>query len=263
MPRATDPKAIRTILETDRAWSVYALADLAPEYSAPAEWHIAANSRPAVMLLYRGFRTPVLFAHGTTTDLFAVLPEVASEPEFYISVLAGVAGMLRGAGYDIPDEKHMWRMVLEAGRFASRNHVAIRLGADNYEELTALYADGEATGERPPFFDAGMLKHGIFFGIRDRRELVAAAGTHVVAVEEGVAAIGNVYTRRDRRGKGYARQLTGAVTGELIRMGVPTIALNVDQSNAPAIHVYEGLGFRRHCDYREGLAVNVPTKRVR
>jgi len=31
--------------------------------------------------------------------------------------------------------------------------------------------------------------------------------------------------------------------------------LNVDESNAAALRVYERLGFERYCEYREGIAI--------
>ena len=42
--------------------------------------------------------------------------------------------------------------------------------------------------------------------------LVAVAGTHLVSDTYGVAAIGNVFTHPDYRGRGYATLATGAVT---------------------------------------------------
>jgi len=49
-------------------------------------------------------------------------------------------------------------------------------------------------------------------------------------------------------------QVTAAVTAELLRLHVRTVALNVAESNHAAIRVYERLGFRHYCDYREGIA---------
>ena len=84
------------------------------------------------------------------------------------------------------------------------------------------------------------------------------AGTHVVSSQARVAAIGNVYTRRDRRGQGLARRTTGAVAAELLRLGIETIVLNVAMDNAPALSVYRGLGFMPFCGYYEGSGELAP-----
>ena len=254
MPATADPAAIREILETDRSWAVYALADLAPEYSPHARWHIASNGRPALLLIYRAFRPPVLFAHGTVQDLEPLLAEIADEPEFYLSVRPDFVRLLRTAGYEVHPEKRMWRMLADREWFTPPEHDAVRLGPADHEALTHLYEDGNAAGEAPPFFDLAMLQSGTYFGIREGGLLAAAAGTHVFAPQEGVAGIGNVYTRRDCRGRGLGLRVTAAVTANLLRMGLRTVALNVDENNGAAIRVYERLGFRRYCEYREGIA---------
>ncbi len=68
--------------------------------------------------------------------------------------------------------------------------------------------------------------------------------------------MGNVYTRRDRRGRGLAARVTSAVTAHLLRHDPPlsTVALNVNQHNAAALRVYAGLGYERYCGFHEGLA---------
>ena len=254
MPPAADPAAVRRILETDRPWAVYALADLAPEYRAHAEWRLAAAGRPALLLIYRGFETPVLFAQGAAADLQPLLAGIADEPRFYLSVWPEIPALLRARGSQVRGEKRMWRMLLDARRFPSGGRHAVRLGPADAVALARLYADGAPAGEAPPFFHAGMLGSGVYYGIRQQGELIAAAGTHVLAPEESVAAIGNVYTRRDRRGRGLGSRVTAAVAAELLARGLPTIALNVEAAN-PAIRIYERLGFARYCEYREGIAI--------
>ncbi len=266
MPWAVDPSVIRAILNTDPVWAVYALADLAPKYSAQAEWHVAA-ARSALLLVYRGFDPPVLYAQGKIVDLSPLLPAIAREREFYLSVRPDFASLLRSRGYDIIGEKHMHRMILQPDRFAPRPHNAERLSLADGEALASLYADGDACGERPAFFDPAMLRHGVYYGIREGPALVAAAGTHVLAASkaqrdatppDAVAAIGNVYTRRDRRHRGFASEVTSAVAAALLRQDIGIIALNVDETN-PAARVYQRLGFTPYCAYREGLAVlNAP-----
>jgi ribosomal protein S18 acetylase RimI-like enzyme len=97
-----------------------------------------------------------------------------------------------------------------------------------------------------------MVSDGIFFGVYEDEALAAVAGTHLVAPEEGAAAIGNVYTRRDRRGRGLGRAVTAAVLREL--NGIETVGLNVRADNDAAIRIYESLGFVRHCEFHEALA---------
>jgi ribosomal protein S18 acetylase RimI-like enzyme len=254
MPVIADPAAIRAILRTDPAWSAFALADLAPEYSGQARWHVAAEGRHAILLVYGGFQPPVLFAHGAPADLARLLPEVGDEPEFYFSVKPEFADVLRRHGYQTPRELKMWRMVLDPALFVPRQHKAVRLEPQDYGRLTELYRDGQATGEAPPFFNAGMLQHGIYYGIRHGDAVLAAAGTLVLAAAEGVAAIGAVYTHRNYRGRGYGMQVTAAVTAELLGSGLGLVVLNVAERNSAAIRIYERLGFRRYCDYREGVA---------
>ena len=61
-----------------------------------------------------------------------------------------------------------------------------------------------------------MIESGVYYGVLEGSSLVAAAGTHVFAPDEGVAAIGNVYTRRDQRGRGFAACVTSAVAARLL-----------------------------------------------
>lgn len=129
---------------------------------------------------------------------------------------------------------------------------ARRLRAADVAAVERLYADGADHGESPDFFYPSMLTDGVFFGVFEDDEVVAAAGTHLVSRDEDAAAIGNIYTRRDRRGRGYGRIVTSAVIDGL--NGIGTIGLNVKAGNLPAIRLYESLGFSRHCEFLEGLA---------
>ncbi|HUO29210.1 MAG TPA: GNAT family N-acetyltransferase [Bryobacteraceae bacterium] len=267
MPGNVDAARIREILLTDRAWAVYALADLAPEYSMHAHWVTAPEGHPALLLIYRGFQPPVLFAHGATADLAGLITALAQEPEFYLSVRPDFLALMTAAGYRIRSEKRMWRMLLDAREFEPAEAKTARLGPGDLDDLQHLYCDGEAAGEAPLFFDPSMLSCGVYYGVREDGSIVAAAGTHVLATDESIAAIGNVYTRRDRRGRGLGTQAASAVAGELLRLGIQTIALNVEESNIAAGRIYSRLGFRRYCAYREGAAIRVdlngPSARAR
>jgi predicted GNAT family acetyltransferase len=107
-----------------------------------------------------------------------------------------------------------------------------------------------------------MLEQGVWYGIHEGDDLIAVAGTHLVVPSEGIGAVGSVYTRGDRRGRGLGRAVTSAVTDELLRIGLRTIVLNVRRENHVAIRLYEQLGYERYCECVGGFARGCVTGRA-
>jgi len=95
--------------------------------------------------------------------------------------------------------------------------------------------------------------NGVYYGVRNAGRLVAAAGTHVISREHRLAAVGNVMTHHDFRGRGYAKAVTSAVTQELLRM-CDDVVLNVRADNPPALAAYTALGYVEHNRFEERLA---------
>jgi len=246
----TDLAAVRAILDRDRVWSVYALGDLAPQHLPHCRWIAAGNG---LALLYREFEPPIFFFTGGPGEARDVLVSL-DVTQMYLHVKPEIVPVISPL-YTISHLTPMWRMALDTWHFRpERTHSAEMLGPHDLASLEKLYSDGLETGEAPYFFFPSMLETGVFSGIRVADELVAVAGTHLVNSEDGAAAVGNIYTRRDHRGQGLAGSATSAVVEQLIRMGISTIALNVKQDNPGARRVYERLGFFLHCDFVEGVA---------
>jgi ribosomal protein S18 acetylase RimI-like enzyme len=255
MPRVTDTARVRSVLERDRAWAAYALGDLSPAFAPHCEWRIAERDE-ALVLAYHGFMPPIVFAMGSDVVISELLAEIEA-PQISLHVKTSTLSALTPA-FAATDIRPMWRMVLDRVQRGAWDDTGVDvLTAGDLDAVRQLYADGAARDESPDFFFAGMLDQGTFRGIRQDGALVAAAGTHIIAPELGVCAIGNVYTRRDRRGHGLGRRVTGAVVAHALAIGVKTIVLNVRQSNEPARRLYERLGFRQHCEFVEGLARRV------
>ena len=70
----------------------------------------------------------------------------------------------------------------------------------------------------------------------------------------GLAAVGNVLTRLAYRGRGMATSCTSVVTEAALEEH-QDVVLNVRQDNAPAIAVYDRLGYVTHGPFIEGPAL--------
>jgi ribosomal protein S18 acetylase RimI-like enzyme len=146
--------------------------------------------------------------------------------------------------------EHMWRMVLPPQRFQPIEGQCIRLSPAHQELLAELYTLGGGGA-----FDLTQVQRGAFYGILVGNRLVSVAGTHLVSPGYGVAAVGNIFTHPEYRGRGYGTATTSAVVAELLAGGIRDIVLNVSQNNEGAIRIYERLGFERYCAYLEGPAL--------
>jgi ribosomal protein S18 acetylase RimI-like enzyme len=254
MPPLTNVGEIRSLLETDRRWAVYALGDLEPVHFACSRWWRVPPPAVALALVYGGFEASPLFLLGEPQHAAALLDEIGNARPLYLHVRPEMLPTLLER-FQIPAPNRMWRMILDRTRFhAAPTHDVVRLGVADLPVVLDLFRDGDALGEAPHFFAPDMLQTGVFFGVREGPDLVATAGTHLVAPAEDIAAVGCIYTRRDRRGRGLGARVTTAVTAELCRRGIGTIALNVHQQNGPAVRLYERLGYVRYCEFVEGLA---------
>jgi ribosomal protein S18 acetylase RimI-like enzyme len=252
--RVEDSGRIRALLESDRPWAAYALADLSPGFWEHCQWFVREGSPPALVMLYCRLDPPVIFALGTPERLAPKVQEIQS-PVLLLHVRPEALAAIETC-YQVVESRPQWRMTLEPERFRPvPSGDASPLGTGDVEAIRALFADGEPRGEAPDFFDDGMVAQGLFRGVFEGAELVAVAGTHVVAPEEGVCAMGNVYVRHDRRGRGLGAIVTSAVAADALADGLRTVALNVSQGNRAALRLYERLGFRRYCAFVAGRAV--------
>jgi ribosomal protein S18 acetylase RimI-like enzyme len=253
MPPLTDLTRVRALLDQDRAWSAYAIGDLDAQHAPSCSWYSPADGSPALLLVYRGFTLPILFAIGDEAAVAALVSEIDA-PEVSLHVRGDVLEAISPV-YAATSSHAMWRMVVDAPSFrAADDGEVVTLDESDLPDVAALYDDGYRHGEGPTFFQPFMLRQGTFHGVREGRDLVAVAGTHLFSAALGVCTIGNVYTRRDRRGRGLAGRVTSAVVRQALVHSIPTIVLNVGQNNNVARRVYERLGFRTHCEFFEGEA---------
>jgi GNAT superfamily N-acetyltransferase len=248
----TNRDEILDFLAHDRLYAAYAIGDLEPPLFSECEWLGAEEGGRlhAVVLLYKGLEPPALFLMGKVPGLATVLRFGFRERRVYVTCREEHVLAVK-AFYATEPPAPMWRMVMQPRDFRPVNTAAVMpLSPRHVEELEILYAQGGGDA-----FTPFQLATGVFYGVRIRGRMVAAAGTHLISPTFGLGAIGNVYTEKAYRGRGYATAATSAVVRELFRRGIRCVVLNVAQSNATAIRIYQRLGFNKHCPYVEMLAV--------
>ena len=245
-----DRDGILRLLQADRVFAAYAIGDLEPSLFDQCQWVVAEHEdgSAALALLFKGFEPPALLTFGDPQGIALIL-SAAMRPAAAYAVFAESHRPSLEARYALEGTKRMLRMVWsEPASLLRPSPLVFRVGGDRLAELQSLYrlyADA--------CFGPYQLMQGIFYGVERDGRLVAVAGTHLVAYSCGVAAVGNVFTHPDYRGRGYAQACTAEVLRELHGQA-KTVVLNVGAENGAAQHVYRKLGFAPHCEFFEAIA---------
>lgn len=244
-----DKSQILDYLEADRLYAAYAIGDLEPVLFAHCQWFGAEwdGRLQALALHYSGLGFPVVFLMGDADGLRAIFEAALHAEHVYFACRQEHLMMMQDL-YDW-EPGPIWRMALRPERFQPAAGDCVPLTPDHAERLKALYAHG---GENA--FNPDQIPGGAFHGVFVDGQLVAAAGTHLVSLTYGVAAVGNIFTHPAYRRRGYGTAVTSAVVAELQSRAIRDIVLNVSQANDRALRIYERLGFERYCLFFDGMA---------
>lgn len=250
-----DRDEILALLNRDRVYAAYAIGDLEPALFAQCEWALAEHpdGMYALALLFKGLEPDTLLLYGDPRG-HAVILAGAMRPQQAYAIFREEQGPALHAHYALAEIKRMVRMVWDrTAPLPPPSPLAFRLTGARLAEVQSLYRlYAEA------HFSPYQLMQGVFYGVERDGRLVAVAGTHLISETYGVAAVGNVFTHPDYRGRGYAQACTAAVVRDLAER-IPTVVLNVGADNLVAQHVYERLGFSAHCEYYEAMAYRKQT----
>jgi GNAT superfamily N-acetyltransferase len=254
-----DTGLLRGLLESDRVAGAYLLGDLEAPFFEQGRWFVAAwdGSPLAVVLLFQALADPVMLSFGDGRGVASILgfgagwraggPTLTEGPSdgwpfpmtCYLKVPPEHEEAF-SATFEIVQRETMKVMWLEPGGATRPGEYHIRrLTADSpIDQILDVYRSYPGH-----FFEPGQLTSGIYFGSFEGDRLVAVAGTHVYSPAGRVAAVGNIVTAVEARGRGHAGACTAAVIDALRARGCDTIVLHVAESNAPAQACYRRLGF--------------------
>ncbi len=235
------------------AWlNLYAIGDLDDFFWSNTQWYGLrdGDNIREVVLLYTAFETPVM--HAITDNpaqmgkllrgIMHLLPR-----KIYTHLSSGVAEYVQNH-YMVEDHGQHYKMALKHPDIVAKVDTSgvIALNVGDTDDLNALYEVGNPIA----WFDARMLETGCYYGIRQAGQLVSVAGIHVYSPTYGAAAVANVVTHPDFRGRGYAKAVSAKVC-QAIGEHIEYIGLNVLTDNVAAIKAYEQIGFAQVGVYGE------------
>ncbi len=249
-----DKEAIEAFLRQDTFLHLYGIGDLDDFFWPQTQWYGLTDRAgiKAIILLYHGFRPPVLQAlaqEEKVDHLLALLRDARHvlPPRFYAHLSPAIEEVLKPT-HALVHHGHHYKMALRdrsALNDVDTSRVELLTTADG-DEILRLYAESyPGHWFQPPMLDTGQ-----YFGIREEGRLVSAAGVHVFSPRYRVAALGNIVTHPAYRNRGLARAATARLCLSLFEW-VDAIGLNVKADNASGIACYRKLGFGHVAGYHE------------
>jgi ribosomal protein S18 acetylase RimI-like enzyme len=245
-----DPAVLRGFLERDRLFAAYAICDLDEREFPRTRWAVARQGTEVVALgvEYSGASPQPLFLMGSEAGIGAILRDVLRPRIAFVATLpANLVQVQRH--YRLDPGPQMVRMATDRETFRPVDDPGVeRLSPIDTPELNRLYRLGFGS-----WLPGQAIAEGVYYGLRIRGRIVAAAGTHIVSRGSRLAVVGNVMTAPEFRGHGYAKAVTAAVTAELLGF-CDDVVLNVRSDNPPALNAYRRIGYLEHVRYEERLA---------
>ena len=245
-----DPDELRPILTPHRAYAAYALGQLQPELFSRSEWWTARGAQGQALLLHsQGGLGNAFFSLGDVDALEALIRlHPGPHHTFLTCQMHHLETVLRH--YYLSDRQSMLRMRVDRETFLSAQGETRRLTGRSVRQINQLYrSDGT-----PALYTAQNIDDAVYYGAFDGDRMVAVAGTHVVALEDGIGVVGNVFAHQAYRNRGLGKLVAGAVTQHLLESCSEAV-LTVDPRNLSAVRAYQRLGYREVGRLIEGAAV--------
>jgi len=247
-----DRARIEEFLRREPELQVYSLGDLDDFYWPNTTWYgwEKTGVLREIVLVYAGRGLPTVVAisenpAGVRKLLREIIPLLPQA--FYAHLSPGVETALQRTHRLQSYGPHFKMVLRDASRVRGIDCSAVvRLTPGDCDVLARLY-DQSYPGN---WFDPRMLATRQYFGLRVDGRLVSVAGVHVYSERYRVAAVGNVVTHPDHRGKGYGTLVTARLCQSLLET-VELIGLNVMAGNAPAMACYRRLGFEIAASFSE------------
>lgn len=249
-----DREAIEEYLRVDGVTHLYEIGDLDDLYWPHTTWFAQRSTSgiESLALYYEGVSLPVLIAmeeqHPERLSSLLIQLRDQLPDRFYAHMSPGLEAALDdGRRRMVPHGLHERMVLSESAALDGIDTSSVRpVSPEDLEELRALY-DRSYPGH---WFEPVMLEAGHYYGVWEKDRLISAAGVHIFSSRYRVAALGNIATAPESRGRGHGTRVAAHLCRELLPHA-DLIGLNVKADNAGAIQCYQNLGFERRAVYGE------------
>lgn len=252
-----DKKEIYNFLSGTPDLHLYTIGDLDDFFWPDTTWYALYenNEIVSIALLYSGMSpsTLLLFHEKDPTYSRVLLGSIRKflPEKFNVHLSPGLVDMF-GMENIAENYGHNYRMVLKGDPEPVNDPNIRRLKLSDIDKINELYRLAYPHN----WFDSRMAKTGKYFGYFESGMLVGIAGIHVYSPEYRIAALGNIATHPDFRGRRIAYKVTSALCNDL-KKTADIIGLNVKSDNNPAIKCYQNVGFEIRSSFDECLIKNV------
>jgi ribosomal protein S18 acetylase RimI-like enzyme len=249
----SDRASIEREIGSDPIRALYHLGDLDKYYFSKCEWYFIYDTDlpVTVVLLYKSWGVAVLPLGDSSGLRFFLERRADLLPDRFYGTWMVEHDSVMGRSLEIPDKRPMYRMAAtqESFRPSPPDNRVVDLNPSHVDAVRVLLRSYPGN-----FFEEYQLETGYYRGIFDAGKLVSMAGIHTTNRKNGTAAIGNIVTDEAYRGRGFARSVTSKLVDDLL-LDHTLVGLNVGRENAPAIRVYERLGFDVRVKFYEGFCL--------
>lgn len=230
---------------------VYSIGDLDDFFWPKTIWYSLkeGDEIKAIALLYVGMSTPTLLAiydkdFESANQLLqrgkSILPS-----KFYAHLSPNLIDIF-GKQNIIESYGPHYKMALKRIPYIIADENIKRLTIKDIPIIDEFYTKAYPDN----WFDKRMLETQKYFGYFAENKLVGIAGIHVYSEEYKVAALGNIATHPEYRGRQIGYKLTSRLCLDL-KESVNYIGLNVKSDNIAAISCYRKVGFEIVGSYDE------------
>jgi ribosomal protein S18 acetylase RimI-like enzyme len=244
-----DRSALEEYFRQDIPLHLYSLGDLDDFYWPRLTCYGTRTGKALrnITPFYRGEDLPVLLAFGKLDPEYLRQLQSLLPDRIYAHLSPGHIGHFSNT-YQITEYGDHFKMALVNSDpiQLANTEGTFQVVESDLPEVNELYQQSYPDNA----FDPRMLKSGRYVGIRRQGRLVSIAGIHAYSAAYRVAALGNITTHPELRGRGYGRAVTARLC-QILERTVDFIGLHVKCANQGAISLYESLGFRISSVYGE------------